>query len=516
MKRAYPHALFDVNEGKRRALLALFHPFREALGVMASHWRMRLLHGDQPPKYVGLPDNRRVAGLSARQMKSVGNMTRNMILSWQALLEDTVRGLINKSTLTPWEKTVLNRVNVRHAWWAESLELTWTPDGNGELRPTGRKDTLTVTLPVEPELLKLARRLVKHAVKLNPYPDLRRTDTLILDSIVAKPTRPETPNLHVAWWVKISTLNTGHPVNIPLKPNEYFEREYEMTVEQGGGLCGVIQLHRADDDTLLISLVTDTPDAPLRDHGQTIGIDFGMADALFATSSGELLGVSMLRTLRRLDQRLTEQAAWLQRRGIKPTRDPGYRKLQNRIRSMVRNEIGRQLNRLAARDGDSYVRRLVLEKLDFRYGGMSHRMNRLITRTGRACLKQRLQALTEKHGIQVTLVPPQYTSQECSGCGYVNKRNRKDRSHFNCRFCNKKLHADINASRVVKSRSSWQQPDNTGPQSRRNTFRMLDQRFRQRWHLKPTQGTDADVTGAPRVAQTASSNGAGRENGICE
>lgn len=515
MKRAYPHALFDVNKGKCRALLALFNPFREALGVMASHWRLRLLHGDQPPKYVGLPDNRRVAGLSARQMRSVGNMTHGMLLSWQALLEDTVRGLINHSSLTSWEKTVLNRVNVRHAWWAESLELTWTPDDNGELRPAGRKDTFIVTLPVEPELLKLSRRLAKHAVKLNPYPDLRRTDTLILDSIVAKPTRPETGNPRVAWWVKISTLNTGHPVNIPLKPNEYFEREYAETLKQGGGLCGVIQLHHADDDTLLISLVTDTPDAPLRDHGQTIGIDFGMADALFATSSGELLGGKMLRDLRSLDQRLNEQAAWLQRRGIKPTRDPGYRKLQNRIRSMVRNEIGRQLNRFAARNGDAYVRQLVLEKLDFRYGGMSHRMNRLITRTGRACLKQRLQALTEKHGIQVTLVPPQYTSQECSGCGYVSKRNRKDRSHFSCRFCNRKLHADINASRVVKSRSSWQQPDNTGPQGRRNTFRMLDLRFRQRWNIRPTQGTDADVTGAPRVAQTASSNGAGRENGIC-
>lgn len=515
MKRAYPHALFDVNKGKCRALLALFNPFREALGVMASHWRLRLLHGDQPPKYVGLPDNRRVAGLSARQMRSVGNMTHGMLLSWQALLEDTVRGLINHSSLTSWEKTVLNRVNVRHAWWAESLELTWTPDDNGELRPAGRKDTFIVTLPVEPELLKLSRRLAKHAVKLNPYPDLRRTDTLILDSIVAKPTRPETGNPRVAWWVKISTLNTGHPVNIPLKPNEYFEREYAETLKQSGGLCGVIQLHHADDDTLLISLVTDTPDAPLRDHGQTIGIDFGMADALFATSSGELLGGKMLRDLRSLDQRLNEQAAWLQKRGIKPQRDPGYRKLQNRIRSMVRNEIGRQLNRFAARNGDAYVRQLVLEKLDFRYGGMSHRMNRLITRTGRACLKQRLQALTEKHGIQVTLVPPQYTSQECSGCGYVSKRNRKDRSHFNCRFCNRKLHADINASRVVKSRSSWQQPDNTGPQGRRNTFRMLDLRFRQRWNIRPTQGTDADVTGAPRVAQTASSNGAGRENGTC-
>lgn len=515
MKRAYPHALFDVNEGKRCALLALFTPFREALGAMASHWRIRLLHGEQLLRYVGLPNNRRVAGLSARQMKSVGNMTRNAILAWQALLEDTMRGLISHSTLTPWEKTVLNRINVRHAWWTNSLELPWTPDNNGKLRPSRKGDKNVISFPVEPELLKFARRLAKHAMKLNPYPDLRRTDTLILDSIVAKTTRPETVNPNISWWVKISTLQTRHPVNIPLKRNEYFEHEYADTIRQGGGLCAVIQLHHTNEDTLFISLVTDTPDAPLRDHGQNIGIDFGMADALFATSSGELLGGKTLRTLRQLDQRLNSQAAWLQKHGIKPTSNRGYRKLNNRIRSMVRNEIGRQLNRLANREGNTYVRQLVLEKLDFRYGGMSRRMNRLITRTGRACLKQRLQALTEKHGIQVTLIPPQYTSQECSGCGYVNKRNRKTRSSFNCRFCNKKLHADINAARVIKSRSSWQQPDNTGPQSRQQTFRMLDQRFHQRWNLKPTQGTDADVTGVPRAAQTALTNGAGHENGIC-
>lgn len=514
MKRAYPHRLFDVNEGKLRAVEALFAPFHMALGETASYWRRRILSGDPLPRYVELPDHRRVGGLSARQMKSVGNMTRAALLSWQALLEDTVRGLINRSTLTGRERTVLNRINIRHAWWEKDPSLPWTPDDDGELRPARKGDTPIINLPVEPELVKLARRLAKHAAKLNPYPDLRRVDTLVLDSIVAKPTRPETVNPDIAWWVKISTLNTGHPVNIPLKPNEYFESEYAETLKRGGGLCGVVQLHLADDGTLLVSLVTDTPNAPLRDHGQTIGIDFGMADALFATSSGELLGGKTLRTLRRLDLQSNDQTAWLQKHGIKPTRDPKYRKLQNRIRSMVRNEIGRQLNKLANRKGDAYIRQLVLEKLDFRYGGMSRRMNRLITRTGRACLKQRLQSLTEKHGIQVTLVPPQYTSQECSGCGHVNKRNRTDRSHFNCRFCNKKLHADINAGRVIRSRSSWHQPDNTGPKSRRTTFRMLDQRFHQRWHLTPTRGTDTDVTGAPCAAQTATTNGAGHENGI--
>ena len=150
---------------------------------------------------------------------------------------------------------------------------------------------------------------------------------------------------------------------------------------------------------------------------------------------------------------------------------------------------------------------MLFRSLDFRYGGMSPRMNRLITRIGRAVFKQRLAAITEKHGIAVCAVPAPYTSQECSGCGYVSPRNRPARARFTCRFCNKKQHADVNAARVIMSRRSWQQPDDTGPASRRNTLRMLDERFRQRWDT-PAQGAVMDVAGAPCDIRTATTNGA--------
>ncbi|MGK2881753.1 MAG: zinc ribbon domain-containing protein [Mycobacterium sp.] len=162
-----------------------------------------------------------------------------------------------------------------------------------------------------------------------------------------------------------------------------------------------------------------------------------------------------------------------------------------RIGDYVANEIGRLLNRLAADD----IGELVVERLDFRGGGLSKRMNRLGTRTGRRVLKARLARLTERHGIAVTVVPAPYSSQQCCGCGYVHKTNRKSQARFVCGFCGKKLHADLNASRTVASRRSRPLPDGTGPRSRENTRRLLDSDHRQRWNL-PTQGAVHGMTGA--------------------
>ena len=164
-------------------------------------------------------------------------------------------------------------------------------------------------------------------------------------------------------------------------------------------------------------MITEQPDAALRTTGSVAGLDFGFSSALFATSEGQLLGRAMLIRLRELDAVLESVTADLQRRGIALKTDRTYRKLQARIGDYVANEIGRLLNRLAADD----IGELVVERLDFRGGGLSKRMNRLCTRTGRRVLKARLARLTERHGIAVTVVPAPYSSQQCSGCDYVHK-----------------------------------------------------------------------------------------------
>lgn len=72
----------------------------------------------------------------------------------------------------------------------------------------------------------------------------------------------------------------------------------------------------------------------------------------------------------------------------------------------------------------------MVEKLDFRGGGLSRRMNRLLARTYRKVIKDKLARLEEKYGITTVEVNAAYTSQECSKCGFVSKGNRNHKAPF--------------------------------------------------------------------------------------
>ena len=52
-------------------------------------------------------------------------------------------------------------------------------------------------------------------------------------------------------------------------------------------------------------------------------------------------------------------------------------------------------------------------------------------------------------GGQVILIPPQYTSQTCAECGYVDKANRPTQERFSCVHCNHTENADVNAARNI-------------------------------------------------------------------
>lgn len=496
MLAAHRHTVV-ANLGKVAALRALFPEFRSAMGHLAARSRRELLSGEPLVGWRSMPTAQLwfETGLSARQLKSAQNMVHANVSGWLARLQDRVRNLITGSTLPEHDKTVLYRVNARKAWWTTDLELPWLADGDG-LVPVdhNRADTTpgVVWIAVDPQLLKLARRLAKHAQHQIRFPNLGRVNTVTLDGIVAttEAARTATQQGRVDYWVKIATLVRGRPVQVPLLANPRFASELARASAGGGKLCAAIQLHRTANG-VEVSLIIDQPNTAPRTSGTVVGIDFGFSSALFATSEGHLLGRAMLARLRELDAVLQPLAADLQRRGVALKTSPAYRKLQQRIGDCVANEIGRLLNRLA----DTDVRELVAERLDFRGGGLSRRMNRLCTRTGRRVLKARLARLTERHGIAVTAVPAPYSSQQCSGCGYVHKTNRKSQVRFQCGFCGKKLHADVNASRTVALRRSRPLPHGTGPRSRENTRRLLDSDHRHRWNL-PAPGAVHGMTGA--------------------
>ena len=57
----------------------------------------------------------------------------------------------------------------------------------------------------------------------------------------------------------------------------------------------------------------------------------------------------------------------------------------------------------------------------------------------------------EEKGIKVVKVDPRYTSQMCSSCGQVEKKNRKG-SMYKCCYCGYTNHADINAALNIRDK----------------------------------------------------------------
>ena len=135
------------------------------------------------------------------------------------------------------------------------------------------------------------------------------------------------------------------------------------------------------------------------------------------------------------------------------TRSPRYDGLVDNLRDYLENEINRCLNRFVFLYRPAEI---VVERLDFTSPGLSRRMNRLFSNFGKKQVKKKLLALSEEFKIEmkITEVNPAYTSQECSECGYIYKKNRKNTRLFVCRCCNKKIDANVNGARNIRDRSS--------------------------------------------------------------
>jgi Transposase and inactivated derivatives len=213
---------------------------------------------------------------------------------------------------------------------------------------------------------------------------------------------------------------------------------------------------------------------------------------MLATSDGQLLGKRMLTRLAELDAILAPYIAELQTKGLSLKSDPYYRQLQARIKGYVTNKIGRLLNMIAAREGEEAV------ASGGTVGFQRWRTVQADEQTPRPYwawgAKGEARSYDHQTWYRGPEVPSPYTSQECSACWYTHKLNRKG-TRFHCRFCGLKLHADVNAARVIRSRRSRPTPDHTGPYSRSITLQILDGRHRKRWNL-PIDGAVPGITGA--------------------
>lgn len=79
-------------------------------------------------------------------------------------------------------------------------------------------------------------------------------------------------------------------------------------------------------------------------------------------------------------------------------------------------------------------------------------LNRKILARGWGEIRRQLEYKCAWYGSKFVLVPPAYSSQECSECGHMSPENRKTQDRFRCVSCGHAENADVNAAKVILKR----------------------------------------------------------------
>lgn len=192
-----------------------------------------------------------------------------------------------------------------------------------------------------------------------------------------------------------------------------------------------------------------------------LGVDMGIVN-IAVTSNGSTFSGKRLNHYRKRQVRLRAE---LQAKGTKAAkrRLKARRRKEARHASHVNHRIAKQIVAEAERTGKG----IATEDLT----GIRNRARlRKPQRTSLNSwafhqLGQYLAYKAEAKGIAHVSVNPAYTSQECSVCGHIDKKNRPSQAVFCCRDCKTALPADHNAGRVIAKRapSAWAEVNQPQP-----------------------------------------------------
>ncbi|MDH6114966.1 IS605 OrfB family transposase [Kitasatospora sp. MAP12-15] len=200
------------------------------------------------------------------------------------------------------------------------------------------------------------------------------------------------------------------------------------------------------DGVFYLVATCEVPEAPLnQDPAGFIGVDLGIVNIATTSTGYRAAGRGVNRHRRRqLDLRRKLQA-----KGTKSAK----RLLKKRSRTETRHAanqnhiISKTIVTTAERTGCG----IALEDLT----GIRDRVRlrkdqrQPLHSWGFHQLASYVEYKARRAGVPLVHVDPAYTSQRCSECHHVDRRNRVDQASFACRACGVTMHADHNASRNI-------------------------------------------------------------------
>ena len=431
----------QCNVGKLEKLHAMQAEWQRMLPVVGQHvWAQFLhgVHGDVSLFFIVGADSVFGDTLLVCSMKQcMAVAVEGQLKAWKSNLQKRITRLIMRSD------KYARAITLRHQLlWLNSMQLWMVPLTKQQAILTTSKSKTKVSC-IDERCSRLLQRYLRMYLRKfkSPYFDNLPMQVNQMSSkwSVAQQTTKE----GVGYWLRVSTLERGKRIELPILANSYAERFH--------GTQALTFSLAYRDAQWYVKVCKKFPKPTQRsDDGSILGLDTGMVN-LVATSQGAIFGQGFNTKLRRWDDRLQQLTKGLQGAGvIRLSQAKRYRDFVQQMRAWVTSEVKGAVNRALALGQPSTV---VIEALNFsaKEGTLSKKMNRLIQRMGTGIFQQALVMKSQEQGFRLVQVNPAYTSQECHACGFISRANRK-KNLFRCVCCGKQAHADAQAARNLVKR----------------------------------------------------------------
>ncbi len=423
----------NQNNGKTQAILNLYSEYKNYYSLAIQKQYSLYLQIGRTNGFIDTKNDK--SKLSERFKRQVMQQAVGQLESWISNRNNRINDRIqNCKSLTNEQKRKLHLIKMFRIYQPQEFIVNHKKKAS---------EIITITQD-DISIFKAINRSVKWNLPSNKNVSMQLNNNTC--KLIKKNKTKKNKAKSFEYWIELSSLIKGKKLLIPANSNKYLNDKLK-----NGNLLNSIRIDFKKNKPIfnIILQKKESKNGP-KFKREKIGIDFG-TKYLFALSTGQIYGVNFGNQLAKFDKRIQVLQKRLQKQKIKPNLSKRYRKLVQKCKDFIKNEINRNLNKIIKVHNP---KELVFERLDFRHSKLSKSMNRILRKCGRSIIQSKLVMIKEDFKIEVTEVNSAYSSQECKRCKFVHKKNRKKRDNFNCILCNYTKHADIQASKNIETRSS--------------------------------------------------------------
>lgn len=203
-----------------------------------------------------------------------------------------------------------------------------------------------------------------------------------------------------------------------------------------------------------------------------VGLDFGAATTIMP-SNDELASIELPARIGRYERRMKRlQQAVSRKKKSSANRKKAVARLNTchgRIAAMRRDFLHQRTTELVRGHALIAIEDLAVKSMTASAAGTVEApgknvrakagLNRVILRNGWSMARSMLEYKTARSGGTLVAVPPAFTSQACSACGFTDAANRPSQSRFACLACGHTEHADRNAAKNILRKAQEQLSD---------------------------------------------------------